>query len=119
MKILVVDDSIFVRQFVKKYLLELNPHIELDFAASGEEGYDIYQEKRPDIIITDLLMPGMGGQLFIEKIRQTDLKTKIIVLSADIQQTVKDEISALKVTAFLHKPINRESVRFIAGLIDE
>lgn len=117
MKILVVDDSIFVRQFVKKYLLELNPHVELNFAASGEEGYTVYQEKAPDLVITDLLMPGMGGQSFIEKIRENDAKTRIVVLSADIQQKVKEEISALKVTAFLNKPINRENIRFISGLI--
>lgn len=117
MKILVVDDSIFVRQFVKKYLLELNPHVELDFAASGEEGYAIYREKSPDLIITDLLMPGMGGQGFIQKIRAGDSKTRIVVLSADIQKTVKEEISALKVTAFLNKPVNRENIRFISGLI--
>ncbi|CDZ24497.1 hypothetical protein CCDG5_1383 [[Clostridium] cellulosi] len=119
MTILVVDDSIFVRQFIKKYLLEINPNIELDFAASGEEGYEIYQEKHPNLIITDLLMPGMGGQEFIEKIRSTDKKTKIVVLTADIQKTVKEEIAQLKVTAFLNKPINKDSIKFISGLVEE
>jgi CheY-like chemotaxis protein len=119
MTILVVDDSIFVRQFMKKYLLEINPSVELDFAASGEDGYEIYLEKHPNLVITDLLMPGMGGQAFIEKIRETDSKTKIVVLSADIQRTVKEEIASLKVTAFLNKPINKDSVKFISGLIEE
>ena len=119
MRILVVDDSIFVRQFVKKYLIEINPAAELDFAASGEEGYDVYLQKHSELIITDLLMPGMGGQAFIEKVRKNDIKTKIIVLTADIQKTVKEEITALKVSAFLNKPINRESIKFISGLIEE
>lgn len=119
MTILVVDDSIFVRQFMKKYLLQINPTVELDFAASGEEGYEVYCEKHPNLIITDLLMPGMGGQALIEKVRKTDLKTKIVVLSADIQKSVKEEIAALKVTAFLNKPINKDSVVFISGLIEE
>lgn len=119
MIVLVVDDSIFVRQFLKKYLLEINPTVELDFAASGEEGYEIYLEKHPYLIITDLLMPGMGGQAFIERIREADQKTKIVVLSADIQKTVRKEIEELKVTAFLNKPITKESIRFISGLIEE
>lgn len=119
MTILVVDDSIFVRQFMKKYLTEINPGVELNFAASGEEGFDVYSEKHPDLIITDLLMPGMGGQAFIEKVRKEDTKTRIVVLSADIQKTVKDEIGALKVSAFLNKPINRDSVQFISGLLEE
>jgi len=118
MKILVVDDSIFVRQFLKKYLIEINPIVELDFAASGEEGYNMYTEKKPDLVITDLLMPGMGGQAFIEKIRKTDSKTKIVVLSADIQKSVKAEIAELNVSAFLNKPINRDSIQFISGLIE-
>lgn len=119
MTILVVDDSIFVRQFMKKYLLQINPNVELDFAASGEEAYDVYTEKHPYLIITDLLMPGMGGQALIEKIRETDKKTKIVVLSADIQKSVKEEITSLRVTAFLNKPINKDSVMFISGLIEE
>jgi CheY-like chemotaxis protein len=118
MKILVVDDSIFVRQFLKKYLLEINKNVELDFAASGEEGYEMYIEKKPDLVITDLLMPGMGGQAFIEKIRKADIKTKVVVLSADIQKSVKAEIAELKVSAFLNKPINRDSIQFISGLIE-
>jgi two-component system chemotaxis response regulator CheY len=117
MNILVVDDSIFVRQFMKKYLLEIEPNVELNFAASGEEGYQVYLEKKPALIITDLLMPGMGGQAFIEAVRKIDNETKIIVLSADIQKSVKYEIMALKVSAFLNKPITRENVLAISNII--
>lgn len=118
MSILIVDDSIFVRQFMKKYLIEINPNIEMNFAASGEEGFEVYCEKHPSLIITDLLMPGMGGQAFIEKIRKDDPKIHIVVLSADIQKSVKEEIAALKVTAFLNKPITKDSVQFISGLLE-
>jgi CheY-like chemotaxis protein len=104
---------------MKKYLLAINPKIQLDFAASGEEAYEVYAEKHPYLVITDLLMPGMGGQALIEKIRETDKKTKIVVLSADIQKSVKKEISDLRVTAFLNKPITKDSVKFISGLIEE
>jgi two-component system chemotaxis response regulator CheY len=119
MNILVVDDSIFVRQFMKKYLIELKPNIEINYAASGEEGYQVYLEKLPSLIITDLLMPGMGGQAFIEALRKIDSATKVIVLSADIQKSVKDEIIALGISAFLNKPITRENIRTIADLIDD
>ena len=119
MNILVVDDSIFVRQFIKKYLLEIRPDLELNFAASGEEGYQVYLEKKPSLIITDLLMPGMGGQAFIEAIRKNDQVTKIIVLSADIQRTVRDEILTLHISSFLNKPITRENVLAISQIIGQ
>ena len=119
MRILVVDDSIFVRQFMKKYLIELKPNIEINYAATGEEGYQIYLEKGPSLIITDLLMPGMGGQAFIEAVRKIESATKIVVLSADIQKSVKEEIIALGISAFLNKPITLENIQTIANLIDD
>lgn len=119
MNVLVVDDSIFVRQFIKKYLLEAKPDIDLNFSASGEEGYRAYLEKKPSLIITDLLMPGMGGQAFIEHVREMDTITKIAVLSADIQKAVKDEIEALGVSAFMNKPINKDNIQKITALIEQ
>lgn len=117
MKVLVADDSIFVRQVMKKYLLDICPELDLNFVASGEEGYDNYSSNKPDLIITDLLMPGMGGQAFIEKVRAHDKDTKIIVLSADIQTTVRQEIMQLGASAFINKPITRESVLQISQII--
>ena len=117
MNILVIDDSIFVRQFMKKYLIELKPEIEINYAATGEEGYQVYTEKKPSLIITDLLMPGMGGQAFIEAVRKTDNQTKIVVLSADIQKSVKEEIMSIGISAFLNKPITRENLVTISNLI--
>jgi CheY-like chemotaxis protein len=62
MKILAVDDSYFIRQYMKKCLMSLDPSIELTLAASGEEGFEQYLAIRPDLIFTDLLMPGIGGE---------------------------------------------------------
>lgn len=117
MSILIVDDSNFVRQFIKKYLLEIVPDAQLYFAGSGEEGYQVYLDEKPDMIITDLLMPGMGGQAFVQAVRETDSATKIVVLSADIQKTVKEEIKSLQVSAFLNKPITRENILAISDII--
>ena len=117
MNILVVDDSIFVRQFMKKYLLEIKKDLEINFAASGEEGFGVYLDKKPSLIITDLLMPGMGGEAFIKAVREIDHETKIVVLSADIQKIVRDEIKSLGISAFLNKPINRENIFAISALI--
>jgi len=55
-------------------------------------------------------MPGMGGEAFIKKIREVDETVKIIVSTADVQKTVKEEIESLQVTAFLNKPIKKEMI---------
>jgi len=110
MKILIVDDSAFVRQCIQRYIQSSEIAAELETACSGEEGLKIYKEKKPDVIITDLLMPGMGGEAFIQKVRGTDQDTRIIVITADVQKAVRESIESLRVSAFLSKPVTRESI---------
>lgn len=119
MKVLIVDDSIFVREFIRKGLSDSIREINIILAGNGEEAYNLYMAAKPELIITDLLMPRVSGEELIKRIRKNDKATKIIVLSADIQKTVKDEINALGVTAFLNKPINHASISSIVGLIRE
>jgi len=111
LKVLVVDDSIFVRHFIKKLILDTYPETEVLFAASGEEGYESYKNNKPDIIITDLLMPGVDGHEFIKMVKSDNEDVKIFVLSADIQNAVKQEVLGYGVTAFLNKPLNEENFR--------
>lgn len=120
MKILIVDDSVFAQQYtknmVRKYI-----DAEFLFAASGEIGYHMFMSEKPDIIISDLLMPGIGGQGMIEKIRKVDKECKIIVVSSDIQKAVKEEIAQLGVLGFINKPLNDEGalklIDAIGGMI--
>lgn len=117
MKLLIVDDSLFSQQFVKKEIVKLNIPLDLLFASSGEEGLSVYIKEKPDCIITDLLMPGIGGQAMIQKIRETDSECRIIVLSSDIQKAVRDEVEQLGISAFINKPINSEKLLMIADII--
>lgn len=117
MRILIVDDSTFAQHFTKKMILEAFPQAELLFAGSGEQGYEMYLKARPDYIVTDLLMPGMGGQAMIEKIRQIDRMSKIIVLSSDIQRAVKEEISLLGALYFINKPLTEQNGKFLITLL--
>jgi CheY-like chemotaxis protein len=110
MNILVVDDSIFVRRFLKKYILTHIPQAEIELAASGEEGFQLFKEKQFDLIITDLLMPGINGEELIKMIRKENSSIKIIVLTADVQKAVRDEIESLNITAFLNKPVTNEEL---------
>lgn len=118
MGILVVDDSIFIRKHLKDNLSEGNPNVEFYFASSYEEGYNIYLEKHPCLIITELLLPNIG-QDFIAKIRAIDQKVEIIALTDSIPDAVRDELSTHKITAFFHKPLDRDVIQLISGLIED
>lgn len=80
-------------------------------AQNGEEALEIMQEKRPALIITDILMPKMDGYAFVQKLR-TDPDTHaipIIFLSATYT-TPEDKIFGLSLGAarFIEKPIDTE-----------
>ncbi len=57
-------------------------------ASNGEEGLALYEEKQPDIIVTDAMMPGMNGIEMIQQIRAKDKDVKIVLVTAlgDINQ---------------------------------
>jgi twitching motility two-component system response regulator PilH len=59
-KILVVDDSLTARQMIKE-MLSSNEHVQLFFAVTGEEGIKKAEEITPDLIIMDVVMPGLNG----------------------------------------------------------
>lgn len=117
MRILIVDDSSFAQHFTKKMILDAFPRAELLFAGSGEQGYETYINFRPDYVITDLLMPGIGGKAMIERIRQKDRMSKIIVLSSDIQRAVKEEIARLGALYFINKPLTEDNGKFLIALL--
>ncbi len=81
-KILLVDDHAVVRMGFKM-LIEAEADIKvIGEAESGEIAVKLFQELKPDIIIMDITMPGIGGLEAIDRIMAKDKNTKILVLSA-------------------------------------
>jgi len=105
MKILVLDDSLYVLKFILKALKRHLPEAEIETAANGRDGLDLYRTFQPDYLITDLLMPEITGQELIREIRKEDLVTKIIVISADTQISSKLEVSRYDIMQFINKPV--------------
>ena len=79
--IVLVDDHAVVRAGVRR-LLEQEPLFEvIGEAESGEKAYHIFGELKPDMMVMDLSMPGMGGLEAIRRILMRHEKAKILVLS--------------------------------------
>lgn len=119
MKILIVEDSLFVQNIIRKIILDHFPDCEVITANNGEKGYSQYMEYKPDLITTDLLMPVIGGQEMLKKIRENDSKTLIIVISADVQTAIRDEVEELGIVEFINKPVTGEKVDLLIKLIKE
>ena len=79
--IVLVDDHAVVRAGVRR-LLEQEPLFDvIGEAESGEKAYQTYGELKPDVIVMDLSMPGMGGLEAIRRILMRYERAKILVLS--------------------------------------
>ena len=79
--IVLVDDHAVVRAGVRR-LLEQEPLFDVTGEAdSGEKAYQIYGELKPDVMVMDLSMPGMGGLEAIRRILMRYERAKILVLS--------------------------------------
>lgn len=116
--VLFVEDEDVIRQ---NYVTFLKMMFEQVFeAADGENGYALYKEKKPNIIIVDINLPNMNGLELLEKIRQTDQKTKAIVLTAYANQEFLLQAVSLKLTSYLIKPVERlELFKSLDKAIDE
>jgi len=80
-------------------------------AKDGLEGYQLYRENSIDLIITDLLMPNMGGIEFIRKIRDEGSEIPVIVMSAYSNQKKLHEAEELNIVEYVIKPISRTRLK--------
>ena len=80
-RVLCVDDHPLLREGVVRKI-ERQPDMEVvDTAGTGQEAVMLYRRHRPDIVLMDLQLPGMGGLQAIEAIRRDDENARIIVLT--------------------------------------
>ncbi len=80
MKILIVDDHPIVRAGLKRLLADL-PHVELSEAAGGKEALVLCRQGRPDLVILDLNLPGLGGLEVIKRLKLEAPEQRILALS--------------------------------------
>ncbi|NOX88353.1 MAG: SpoIIE family protein phosphatase [Calditrichaeota bacterium] len=108
--ILIIDDEVELANTLANFL-SLENYVVYE-ANSGEEGLKIYLKRRPQIVITDLKMPGISGLELLEKIRSHDDSAEIIVLTA--YGDSNSIIRALKSQAsdFILKPVDLQTLKF-------
>jgi YesN/AraC family two-component response regulator len=101
--VLIVDDEAVLREQIKE---SLELYIDNVYEASnGVEAYEVYQSKKPTVILTDIEMPKLNGLGFVEKIREHDQQTKIIILSAYTNVEYFQKAVKLYLVSYLVKPV--------------
>lgn len=79
-KILVVDDHPIVRAGVRQLIQQI-PSATVEEAETGEEGYRLFQEFQPDMVLLDITLPGIGGLEVLRRIRANRENAKVLMFS--------------------------------------
>ena len=110
--VLTVDDDQDIRDFVVDVL---GTDYQVICAGSGDEALEVLRHVRPNVIITDLNMPGTDGFELIRRLKENDLTRNIPVIVLTFMNDVESEIRAnsLGIDAFIPKPFNPRHLRSV------
>lgn len=101
--VLVVDDHELVRSGITRMLAD-NPDIEvIGEAASGEDAIETVRANRPDIVLMDIRMPGIGGLEATRKILRLDDSIRVIVVTACADDPYPTRVMQAGATAYITK----------------
>ncbi len=116
MKLLIVDDSKMIQLVARKMISENNIKVEIYSAYSGEEAIDDYDIKEFDIVILDIIMPGISGIDVLKKLRDRHLNedVKIIMLTSISDKALIKDSFHLGAFDYITKPIEEDE--FVARI---
>lgn len=109
-QVLIVDDSLISRMFMRKAVGKRLPDASVTEAANGHDALTSVEGKTIDIALLDLNMPGGINGLALAKMLADKRPTiKIALVTANVQSAVKEKASSLGVD-FIAKPITEEKI---------
>ena len=82
----------------------------LPVAGNGRAGLEQVAARKPDCILTDLLMPELGGLELLETLREQGTAIPVIIITANIQESVRRRCLELGAAAVVNKPVRQEEL---------
>ena len=110
--VLIVDDERTLARAIKAFLTESGHEAEV--AGDAEQALGLLETMRPDVVFTDVRLPGMDGIELLRRIREFDAAIPVIIMTA--HGTIEGAVEAVKLGAFdyLKKPIDLEELKLLA-----
>lgn len=107
--VLIIDDSTYTRNKIRDVLMSEGYNV-LE-ASDGTKGLEMVYSRTPDCIILDLIMPGIDGIKILKMLHDKGSKTPVIVVTADIQDSVRKQCMGFGAAAFINKPPREDELR--------
>ena len=92
-KILIIDDEKIIRDVIKNVLTE-GVHETILEAQDGDTGLELFHQASPDLVICDVLMPGIGGLETIRRMKKENPASKILAVTALGESFLSDALEA-------------------------
>jgi len=107
--ILIIDDTEFDRNLLHTTLSSLGYNV-IGSASSGREGVDLFLQLKPDLVITDLVMPEMNGIETLREIKKHDSDAKVMICSTADQEAMISLAKRTGARGYIVKPYQTESL---------
>ena len=108
-KIMIVDDSKFMRMFVVN-ILKRNKYLDIIEAGDGEEAITKFKRENPDLVLLDIIMPDITGVDVLKEIKKLNPNAKVIMVTAVGQEIILKECKQLGAEGQIIKPFTEENI---------
>src|SRR6478752_7142648 len=117
LSLLIIDDNPGSLEMLSNALAQ--PDLEILTASDPEEGVDLVHTRHPQIVLTDLIMPGMTGMEVLDRVMAFDPATEVILMTA--HYSTESAVEAIKKGAsdYLNKPVSISALREKIGSLLE
>jgi len=113
-RVLVVDDEVKFGRIVSEFLQARN--YEVVAASSGSEALQHLERFSPDVVLLDLIMPGLSGFALLKLVRARLFPPRVIIVTATETEEVAQQVMRDGAEAYMCKPVSLEAlVRVISG----
>lgn len=110
--VLIVDDERTLARAIKAFLTEAG--YEAEVAGDAEQALAMLETLRPDVVFSDMRLPGLNGIELLRRIREFDPAISVVIMTA--HGTIEGAVEAVKLGAFdyLKKPVDLEELKLLA-----
>ena len=108
LRVLLVEDETTLAMIIKDTLDAQG--FEITIAADGEEGLKLFKESKPDVVVTDVMMPKIDGFEMVRRIRKTEVITPVLFLTG--RSAINDVVKGFELGAndYLKKPFGMQEL---------
>lgn len=104
-KVLLVDDDPNIRKLAKMSLERVGKW-EVAVAASGMEAIELLEQEQPDVVVLDVMMPGIDGRQTLEGLKAKAAELPVILMTAKVQSEEINEYLSLGAVGIITKPFD-------------